>query len=48
MVGFYKYTLPLRFKVQWFKVQACPACPGATCLANIAISILFISFGNTD
>jgi len=29
------------------QVQARPACPGATSLANIAISILFISPGNT-
>jgi len=26
---------------------ACPACPGATSSANIAMSILFISPGNT-
>jgi hypothetical protein len=47
-----KYFALLRFQVQWFpdkigiqgfKVQACP---GATSLANIAISILFIIPGN--
>jgi len=41
-----KSFLNLGFRSLVF-VSACPACPGATSLANIAISILFISPGNT-